>query len=291
MANRLPSEQTAATVPAMLDWIRDRFRRRPTVPVVRLSGVIASGGLFAGRNLSIDAVAPLLRRAFETRGARAVALVLNSPGGSPVQSALIAQRIRLHATEKGLPVIAFVEDVAASGGYWLACAADEIIVDPSSIVGSIGVISAGFGFQDLLARLGVERRVHTSGQRKAMLDPFRPENPEDVERLKRLQAEIHDGFKDWVRQRRGRLLKADEDTLFNGEFWTGKRGLELGLVDGLGELRTTLQSRYGAKVRLPVIGPRRRLLSRFGLRSGLDDVGPTTLAALEERLHWQRFGL
>ncbi len=291
MPNRLPSEQTAATVPAMLDWIRDRFRRRPTVPVVRLSGVIASGGLFAGRNLSIDAVAPLLRRAFETRGARAVALVINSPGGSPVQSALIAQRIRLHASEKRLPVIAFVEDVAASGGYWLACAADEIVVDPSSIVGSIGVISAGFGFQDLLARLGVERRVHTSGQRKAMLDPFRPENPEDVERLKRLQAEIHDGFKDWVRQRRGRLLKADEDTLFNGEFWTGKRGLELGLVDGLGELRTTLQSRYGAKVRLPVIGPRRRLLSRFGLRSGLDDVGPATLAALEERLHWQRFGL
>ena len=174
MANRLPSEQTAATVPAMLDWIRDRFRRRPTVPVVRLSGVIASGGLFAGRNLSIDAVAPLLRRAFETRGARAVALVINSPGGSPVQSALIAQRIRLHASEKRLPVIAFVEDVAASGGYWLACAADEIVVDPSSIVGSIGVISAGFGFQDLLARLGVERRVHTSGQRKAMLDPFRP---------------------------------------------------------------------------------------------------------------------
>jgi signal peptide peptidase SppA len=276
----------------MLNWIKDRFRRLPTVPVVRLSGVIASGGgLLAGRSLSVDAVAPLLKRAFDTRGAKAVALAINSPGGSPVQSALIAQRIRLHAAEKNLPVIAFVEDVAASGGYWLACAADEIIVDPSSIVGSIGVISAGFGFQDLIARFGVERRVHTSGERKAMLDPFRAENPEDVERLKRLQAEIHEGFKDWVRQRRASRLKAEESALFNGEFWTGKRGLELGLVDGLGDLRATLQARYGAKVRLPVIGPRRRLLSRFGLATGLDEIGPATLAAVEERLHWQRFGL
>jgi signal peptide peptidase SppA len=276
----------------MLNWIKERFRRSPTVPVIRLSGVIASsGGLLGGRSLAIDSVAPLLKRAFEMRGAKAVALVINSPGGSPVQSALIAQRIRLHAKEKSLPVIAFVEDVAASGGYWLACAADEIIVDPSSIVGSIGVISAGFGFQDLIARYGVERRVHTSGERKAMLDPFRPENPEDVERLKRLQAEIHDGFKDWVRQRRGRLLKADEAVLFNGEFWTGQRGLQLGLVDGLGELRSTLQARYGDNVRLPVIGPRRRLLSRFGLAAGLDEIGPATIAAVEERLHRQRFGL
>ncbi len=276
----------------MFGWIGNRLRRGPVVPVVRLSGVIASGGSpLQGRSLSVDSVAPLLSRAFAMRGAKAVVLAINSPGGSPVQSALIAQRIRLHALEKGLPVIAFVEDVAASGGYWLACAADEIIVDPSSIVGSIGVISAGFGFQDLIARFGVERRVHTSGERKAMLDPFRPENPDDVERLKRLQAEIHDGFKDWVRLRRGRLLKAEEATLFNGEFWTGKRGLELGLADGLGELRTTLQARYGAKVRLPVIGPRRGLLARFGFSSWLDEIGPSTLAALEERLHWQRFGL
>jgi len=279
----------------MLDWIRNRFRRGSVVPVVRLSGVIANGGLLGGRSLSIESVAPLLRRAFETRGARAVALALNSPGASPVQSALIAQRIRLHAREKGLPVIAFVEDVAASGGYWLACAADEIIADPSSIVGSIGVISSGFGFQDLMTRIGVERRVHTSGENKSMLDPFRPEQPEDVVRLKRIQAEIHDGFKDWVRERRGRLLKGDENTLFSGEFWTARRGIDLGLVDGFGELRATLQQRYGDKVRLPVIGPRRRLLSRFGLQGGLgggiDMIGPATLAALEERAHWQRFGL
>jgi signal peptide peptidase SppA len=278
----------------MFNWISDRFRRGAVVPVVRLSGVIANGGLLGGRSLSIGSVAPLLRRAFETRGAKAVALSLNSPGGSPVQSALIAQRIRLHAREKGLPVIAFVEDVAASGGYWLACAADEIIADPSSIVGSIGVISAGFGFQDLIARIGVERRVHTSGENKSMLDPFRPEQPEDVERLKRLQAEIHEGFKDWVRERRGPRLKADESLLFTGEFWTARRGLEYGLVDGFGELRATLQQRYGDKVRLPVIGPRRRLLARFGLNTGigaLDNIGSATLAALEERALWQRFGL
>ncbi len=275
----------------MLAWLKDRFRRGPVVPVVRLSGVIASGGLLGSRALSIESVAPLLKRAFDTRGAKAVALAINSPGGSPVQSALIGQRIRLLAAEKDVKVIAFVEDVAASGGYWLACAADEIIVDPSSIVGSIGVISAGFGFQDLLQRFGVERRVHTSGDRKAMLDPFRPEKPEDVERLHRLQVEIHESFKDWVRDRRAGKLKADEATLFSGEFWTGKRGLELGLADGAGELRATLQQRYGAKVHLPVIGPRRRLLSRFGLGTSVEDIGPATLAAVEERLHWQRFGL
>ncbi len=275
----------------MLDWLKDRFRRGPVVPVVRLSGVIASSGLLGNRSLSIETVAPLLKRAFDMRGAKAVALAINSPGGSPVQSALIGQRIRLLADEKKLKVIAFVEDVAASGGYWLACAADEIIVDPHSIVGSIGVISAGFGFQDLIGRIGVERRLHTSGERKSMLDPFRPEKSEDVERLARLQAEIHDGFKDWVRQRRAGKLNGDEQSLFSGEFWTGRRGAELGLVDGLGELRATLQARYGTKVRLPVIGPRRRLLSRFGLGLSVDGIGPGTLAALEERLHWQRFGL
>ena len=288
-------------MPAMLQWLKNRFRRGPVVPVVRLSGVIASGGLLGARGLSIESTAPLLARAFAQRGAKAVALAINSPGGSPVQSALIAQRIRLLVREKKLPVIAFVEDVAASGGYWLACAADEIVADSASIVGSIGVISSGFGFQGLIARFGIERRVHTSGEKKSMLDPFRDEDPDDVERLKQLQAEIHDGFKGWVRERRTGKLKADDGELFSGAFWTGRRGLELGLVDSLGELRQVLQARYGARVHLPVIAPRRRFLSRFGLGSSIDSIGPTsigltsigpaTLAALEERAHWQRFGL
>ena len=275
----------------MFNWLRNRFRRGPVVPVVRLSGVIASGGLLGARGLSIETVAPLLARAFATRGAKAVALVINSPGGSPVQSALIAKRIRLLAGEKNLPVIAFVEDVAASGGYWLACAADEIVADGASIVGSIGVVSAGFGFKDLIAKLGIERRVHTSGENKSMLDPFRDEKPEDVERLKRLQAEIHAGFKAWVRERRGERLRGPDSLLFTGEFWTATRGLELGLVDSLGELRAVLQARYGDKVHLPVVAARRRLLARFGLGSGIESIGPMTLAALEERAHWQRFGL
>ncbi len=266
------------------------------MPVVRLSGVIAAGGgLLGGRGLSIETVAPLLAKAFKTRGAKAVALSINSPGGSPVQSALIAQRIRLLAEENKLPVIAFVEDVAASGGYWLACAADEIVADPASIVGSIGVVSSGFGFHELIARHGIERRVHTSGESKSMLDPFQPEKTEDVERLKRLQSEIHDGFKGWVRERRGTRLKGADSLLFTGEFWTGQRGLELGLVDSLGELRAFLQQRFGTKVHLPVVTPRRRFLARFGLGSnlgsGFDMIGPSTLAALEERAHWQRFGL
>lgn len=275
----------------MFVWIRDRLRRGPVVPVIRLSGVIASSGLLGSRGLSIETVAPLLSRAFGQRGAKAVALSINSPGGSPVQSSLIAQRIRLLAIEKKLPVIAFVEDVAASGGYWLACAADEVVADPSSIVGSIGVISAGFGFQDLIARMGVERRVHTSGERKSMLDPFRAEKEEDVARLKALQAEIHEGFKDWVRQRRGGKLKGDETTLFSGEFWTGRRGLDLGLVDSLGELRTVLQARFGEKVHLPVVTQRRSLMQRLGFGARLEELGPSTLAAIEERQHWQRFGL
>ena len=279
----------------MFNWLRNPFRRGPTVPVVRLTGVIAAGGVLGQRGLSIEVAAPLLAKAFAMRGAKAVALSINSPGGSPVQSALIAQRIRLLAEEKKLPVIAFVEDVAASGGYWLACAADEIIADPASIVGSIGVVSSGFGFHELIARYGIERRVHTSGESKSMLDPFQPEKAEDVERLKRLQSEIHDGFKGWVRERRGPRLKGEDSLLFTGEFWTGKRGFELGLVDSLGELRASLQQRFGDRVRLPVITPRRRLLARFGLGSrlgsGIDQIGPNTLAAIEERAHWQRFGL
>ena len=279
----------------MFTWLKNRFRRGPIVPVVSLNGVIVAGSRFGQRGLSMESTAAVLRRAFNTQGAKAVALSINSPGGSPVQSALIAARIRLLAAEKGLPVIAFVEDVAASGGYWLACAADEIVANPSSIVGSIGVISAGFGFQDLIARIGVERRMHTSGERKAMLDPFQPEKEEDVARLKSLQAEIHDDFKKWVRERRGAKLKGDDATIFSGEFWTGRRGLERGLIDGLGDLRSTLQARYGAKVRLPMIATRRSLFARFGLGSRvsgrLDEIGPATVAAIEERLHWQRFGL
>jgi len=228
-----------------------------------------------------------------------VALSINSPGGSPVQSAQIAKRIRDLARERDVPVIAFVEDIAASGGYWLACAGDEIFADPSSIVGSIGVVSAGFGFPELLAKFGVERRVHTSGTRKAMLDPFRPEQPDDVAVLAGLQQDIHESFKAQVRERRGRRLKADEATLFNGEVWSGRRALEIGLIDGLGDLRTVLRQRFGDQVRLVPVGRQRGWLARqirpgatwgeagFGERDWAGEL----IEALEARALWGRYGL
>jgi serine protease SohB len=260
------------------------------VPVVRLSGVIAARGGF-GPVLSLAAVAPRLQRAFSLRGAKAVALIINSPGGSPVQSSLIARRIRSLADEKKLPVHIFVEDVAASGGYWLACAGDDIYADATSIVGSIGVISAGFGFTKALERLGVERRVHTAGNNKGMLDPFQPEDPEDVVRLRRLQDEMHATFKDWVRARRGDRLKGDDATLFEGEFWTAKRGLELGLIDGLGHLRDVLRERYGQKVRLPLVGERQSGFVRRMLGLASVSLADGVLEAAEQRALWGRYGL
>lgn len=270
----------------------------PVVSVLRLSGVIGAIGPMRG-GLTLEAAAESIERAFAPKDQQAVALVINSPGGSPVQSALIGNRIRQLADEKKLPVLAFVEDVAASGGYWLACAADEIIADPASIVGSIGVVSQGFGFQDLLARIGVERRVYTAGRNKAMLDPFQPEKSEDVERLKALQLEIHASFIAWVKARRGSRLKADDDMLFTGEFWTGSRGLGLGLVDSLGDLRATLRARFGDTVRFRLVEERKPWLARrLGMAGVALLVGDLAtgaaaglIAAAEERALWGRYGL
>ena len=269
-----------------------RGRPRPvTIPAIRLSGVIGSVGL-GGRGLSLASVERAIDAAFAHKRAPAVALLINSPGGSPVQSALIAGRIRALADEKQLPVLAFVEDVAASGGYWLACAADEIFADPSSIVGSIGVVSAGFGFQEAIAKLGVERRVHTTGARKALLDPFRAERPDDLEVLRQIQGDILARFVEHVRGRRGDRLKGEDAELFDGRVWTGDAGLRQGLIDGLGEARATIRDRYGKDAKLVLANPRRgwlwrRLRFRGEAAHMLDDI----FAALEARAHWQRFGL
>lgn len=272
-------------------WPLARLRGTPVVAVVRLAGVIGSLGPWRG-GLSLAGLAATLERAFALGGIKAVALAINSPGGSPVQSSLIAARIRALAGEKKLPVFAFAEDVAASGGYWLATAGDEIYADESSIVGSIGVISAGFGFQELLQRLGVERRVHAAGPRKSMLDPFRPENAEDVARLEALQREIHESFKAQVRQRRGDRLKADDDTLFSGEFWSGRRALELGLIDGVGDMRTVMRARFGDKVRLRLVGAQRGwLMRRLRSTTAPEDWARDLIGAIEERALWARFGL
>lgn len=266
----------------------------PRVAVVRLSGVIASGGRF-GQGLSLAGASSLLEGAFSIGGIKAVALVLNSPGGSPVQSHLLFKRIRALAAEKKLPVLAFVEDVAASGGYMLACAADEIFADESSILGSIGVVSAGFGFQDLIARFGVERRVHTAGTRKAALDPFRPEDPEEVERLLAIQREVHQGFIALVKARRGARLKGTDDTLFSGEFWAAQQSLALGLIDGIGDLKGVLKERYGEKVRLvPFAQPRPGPFSWSRPRQpgvAWPAAVEEGLARMEARALWNRFGL
>lgn len=265
-------------------WLTKPFRGGgPVIPVVRLQGVIASDTR-AGR-LNIGNVAPLLARAFAKKPP-AVAIIINSPGGSAVQSRLISKRIRDLADENGTKVLVFVEDAAASGGYFIATAADEIIADPSSIVGSIGVIYSGFGFAGTLEKLGVERRVHTAGKNKSTLDPFLPERPEDVERIKAMELEVHQVFIDWVKARRAGKLKAPDDQLFTGEFWSGVRGLEFGLVDGLGDLRETLRARFGDNVRVRVIEPKKPLfqLPRLGLAAELT-------AAVEDRALWSRLGL
>ena len=288
-----------STLEFLLKLVPARFRTDiPVVPVVRLSGVI--GATMPMRpGLMLSGTAHALERAFETRNARAVALIINSPGGSPAQSHLIFRRIRQLAAEKNLPVIAFIEDVGASGGYMLACAADEIICDPFSIVGSIGVVGGSFGFPKLMEKLGVERRLYTSGERKAMLDPFQPEKPEDVKRIKAIQKDIHAHFIELVEERRGSKLKnSEKKTLFSGEFWTAQTAIEFGLADGIGDLRSTLRERYGEKVRTPLISTERTFFGRkipgfTSLENLTRQPGLVAdlLVAVEERAWWSRYGL
>jgi signal peptide peptidase SppA len=288
-------EQSMASFPAsgMGAWFRRLFGRGGAViPVVRLQGVIAAD-MRPGR-INIAGVAPLLQKAFAVKSAPAVAIVVNSPGGSAVQSRLISKRIRDLADENGKQVLVFVEDAAASGGYFIAVAGDEIIADPSSIVGSIGVIYAGFGFHEALDKFGVERRVYTAGINKSTLDPFLPAKDADIERIKTFETDIHDVFIGHVKARRGGKLKGSDDTLFTGEWWTGLRGLELGLVDAIGDLHQVLRERFGDDVRTRLIAEKKPLFSlpRFGFSAlGGAGLAADALATLEDRALWSRLGL
>ncbi len=283
-----------------------KFRKESVeIPVVRLHGAIMSGGNQFSKNLNLASVAELLDRAFSDKKAPAVAFSVNSPGGSPVQSRQIHNRIRQLAEEKDKEVIMFVEDVAASGGYMIACAGDEIYVDPSSIVGSIGVVSGGFGFPELLKKIGVERRVYTAGKNKSTLDPFMPEKKADIDRLKKLQLEIHQVFIDMVKASRGDRLN-ETDEMFTGAFWTGMQGKELGLVDDIGDMRAVLKEKFGEKTELKLIAQKRGL---FGGRSqgvaamlggGLGASATENLGAnlsqgfantVEEKALWAQYGL
>lgn len=289
--------------PKFKRFVPKRFRKEgPVIPVVRLQGTIASGNSPMAQRLSLATTAPMIERAFSDKAAPAVAFSVNSPGGSPVQSRLIYKRIRDLAVENDKKVYVFTEDVAASGGYMIAVAGDEIIADPSSIVGSIGVITAGFGFVEAIAKLGVERRVYTAGENKSVLDPFQPAKEEDIERLKSLQLEIHKVFIDMVKERRGRKL-ADNPDLFTGAFWAGEKARELGLVDHVGDMRSFLRQRYGDKTELRLIQPQRSLFGRrqaTGIISALNGADTEALSsaagtglaqALEDRALWARFGL
>src|ERR1700738_3090470 len=288
-------------VDRLMEFMPARLRRgTAVVPVVRLSGLI--GAVTPLRpGMSLAGVARTLERAFAMKNAKAVALVINSPGGSPVQSRQIYLRIRQLAAEKKLPVLVFVEDVAASGGYMIACAGDEIFFDPPSSLGSIGVVGGTFGFQELIRKIGVERRLYTAGAHKAMLDPFLPENPDDVARVKALQREIHAIFIALVKGSRGTRLKGDDEVLFTGEYWAGETSVSLGLADAIGDLRSTLRARFGEKVLMPVIAPATGILSGLlGRKSagadalsqldGVAGLPDELISALETRAIWAKFG-
>ena len=301
MANpeNLPrSNPVRQTIERLARFVPRRFRTDiSVVPVVRFAGAI--GVVTPLRpGLLLSTIARTLERAFETPRACAVALAINSPGGSPAQSHLIFQRIRQLADEKHIPVLAFVEDVGASGGYMLACAADEIICDQYSIVGSIGVVGGTFGFPKLMEKLGIERRLYTAGDRKVMLDPFLPEKPEDVKRIKAIQQDMHQHFIALVKSRRSDKLRGADKALFSGEFWPAEKAVALGLADGIGDLRSTLRARYGDKVHTPLISAERSMFGRrlpgvnvidaLARNSGLaDDI----VSAIETRALWGRFGL
>lgn len=261
---------------------------RPKIAVVPLKGVVGNLGKWRSRGLVLDEWQETLEKAFSISNLKAVALVINSPGGSPVQAELLSSTIRRLAEEKKVPVYAFAEDVCASGGYWLACAGEEIYAHTSSIVGSIGVIAAGFGLQELIARHGIERRVYHQGENKAMLDPFLPQREEDVHRLLSVQHDVHMAFIEHVKQSRGRRLNADEEELFSGAFWSGKQAKDMGLIDGIGDVTGVIQDKFGKKVKFVRCTPAKSFFSLFSSRLNWTQ---SLLSGIEERLHWDRFGL
>jgi signal peptide peptidase SppA len=275
-------------------WVGKYLERRDHVAVIRMSGVIADHSMMRRAGINFKKFEGVIDKAFDMSRLKAVALVINSPGGAPAQCSLISSKIRALAQKKDVPVFAFIEDVAASGGYWLSCIGDEIYAQETSIVGSIGVISAGFGLEGLMKRYDVERRVHTSGRDKSFLDPFKPEKAEDVARLQSLQSEMHESFRAWVHERRGTRLNGDDHELMEGAFWTGKGALERGLIDGVGDIHTIMQDKYGEDIKLVDCSPEKKnILSNFlpfGDADALFDPA-AFIDSAESRAHWGRFGL
>ena len=267
------------------------FKKKPRVAVLRLSGVISSeSGLFK-KGLCLETIEEEIEKAFDVKNVKAVALQINSPGGSPVQSELIYNKIRQLSKKKNVPVYSFAEDVAASGGYWLLCSGDEMYAHGSSIVGSIGVVSAGFGFVEAIKKIGVERRVYHQGENKSVLDPFKKENPKDVEILTSIQKDVHEAFKEMVRKARGNKIKKDsENQLFSGEFWSGVSAVDLGLIDGIADMNAKLVEKFGKDVEIVRINKPQGWLKRK-LSSELGNAAASAICAIEEKSVWNRYGL
>ena len=263
------------------------FRKSQNVSSISLSGII-SPNMGRRKGLNLYELDKVIEQAFSVKNLKAIALQINSPGGSPVQSEMISKRIRDLSEEKDVPVLAFVEDVAASGGYWLACAADEIFASKASIIGSIGVVSSGFGFDKAIKKIGVDRRLYTSGENKAILDPFLPENKDDIKRLKDIQKELHNQFISFVKSRRGSKISDKNKDLFSGAFWSGEKSLEIGLIDGYGEMKSVLKQRFGENVKIKEFAPKKKL---FGLSNLFSVALDIFINKIEERISFKKFGL
>ncbi len=265
---------------------------KPKVAVIRMAGVIADSSMIRRAGINHQKFSKLVEHAFEMMNVKALALVINSPGGSPAQCSLISSQIRALSEEKDIPVYAFVEDVAASGGYWLSCCGDKIYAQNSSIVGSIGVISAGFGLDEFIQKYEIKRRIHTSGKDKSFLDPFKPERAEDVARLKELQSAIHEDFKIWVKERRGEKLKGSDEDLMEGAFWTGADAKEKGLVDGIGDVTSVMKEKFGEEIKFVNLTPEKKWFSSLPLMGEevRADLVYDALNIAEERAYWARFG-
>lgn len=276
-----------------IPFIGEWFDPKEKIAVLRMAGVIADSSMMRRAGINYHKFREAITDSFDVKGVRAVALVINSPGGAPAQCSIISSAIQKLSEEKDIPVYAFIEDVAASGGYWLACTAREIYAQETSIVGSIGVISSGFGFENLIKKYDVERRIHTSGRDKSFLDPFKPEKASDVDRLKSIQSEMHHSFKEWVIEQRGGRLRGTEDELMEGAFWTGKKAHELGLIDGIGTISTIMKSKYGEEIKFVDCSPEKKsFLSSilpFASESKVD-LGSLVDVA-EEKSVWGRYGL
>lgn len=267
--------------------------KRPIVPVIRLSGIINDsprrGAIYHNRFRDV------IDKAFDMPFLHAVALVINCPGGTPAQAELIGNHIRRRADENNIPVLAFIEDVAASGGYWLACAADEIYGAKSSITGSIGVISAGFGLDEFIKEYKIKRRVYTQGKEKAMLDPFQPEKESDVKRLTSLQKDLHAHFIEWVKSRRGDKLEGTKSSLFEGQIWTAQPAVDIGIMDGIGECDTVLKEKFGDDVRRIDLEAEKRLfplpIPGFGRQQIAGELPRQIIDVAEEKSLWAQYGL